>query len=65
MIDFLQYIAACVRAYRNTPPNTLHYFGLTRHNVPFLTVIIGRDRAAWQVTQLALEHQLTHAMFRK
>lgn len=60
MMDFLLYMFACARAYRETPEaNVVTYFGVCKFQVPVLTVLIGRGREAWVVTQLALEHRLT------
>lgn len=57
MIDFIIYLWGCASCYRNK--KGVSYFALLNHNVPETTVLIGRGRDAWVVTQLALEHQLT------
>lgn len=50
-MQLIQYLWACYRAYRLKSEVT--YFALSSHGVPQLLVIIGRDRKAWRVSQLA------------
>ena len=53
MIDFLKYLWLCYRVYRE--PGDLQYFAVMSYGVPRLTVMIGRDREAWRVSQFATE----------
>ena len=60
----LQYLYYCWKAYRSAAG--VSYFAVCGvGQVPRLVVMIGRDRSAWQVTQLALEHKLTSAAFER
>lgn len=69
MIEFLQFMFQCARAYqqnRGTIPGRgqVSYFAVSRHQVPQLTVLIGRGRDAWVISALALENGFTAGTWR-
>lgn len=56
MSDLIRFLWVCYRAYKATPANSVQYTALLDpYGIPKVTVIIGRDRAAWQLSQFAVE----------
>lgn len=56
-MNLLIYLYRCWLAYyvaEHEKPG-VRYFAISNHGVPALTVLIARDRAAWQLSQFAIE----------
>ncbi len=53
-MQLLEFLWVCYRAYRNTPPNEVTYTALLSHGVPRITIMIARDRKAWELSQFAI-----------
>jgi hypothetical protein len=59
MINFLWFIINAVRAYKVASTCNAAYVAKTYRGVPCIAFIVARDREAWRVTNLALNHAAT------
>ena len=55
-MELVQYLWSCYQAFRRTDKNSICYFAVMYRGVPSMTVMIARDRAAWQLSQFAIDH---------
>ena len=53
---FLRFLWVCSMAYRSSDTGVT-YLSVIRHGVPSLTVLIARDRDAWQLSNFAAEYR--------
>lgn len=57
----MEYMARCAWIYREARRTSRPvYWGLSRHGVPSYVMLLAHGRAAWQVTQIALDHGFSY-----
>ena len=59
LLNFLWFVGKAIQAYKLAATQHGVYVAKTRNGVPNLAFIIARDREAWRVTDLALNHSAT------
>ena len=59
-LDALRFGWECYRFYRDNPECSTGYFAaVDRYDMPQYTVIFGKGREAWRISQLAIQAKLT------
>lgn len=54
MIQFVQFLYVCIKAYR-VSNGRIGYVAVTTHGVPQVTVLVAMGREAWRLSHLAIE----------